>query len=142
MKLYTSVEELTGDNQVYNEKSKEKEDAKKRIMFWSLPDILVITLKRFNNNARKDQRLIDFEISDFDLSEFVVGYDKETYVYDLYGICNHSGGTLGGHYTSYVRNNNGKWYHFNDTQVSKVSKELIKTPKAYCLFYCKKKPTK
>lgn len=139
LKLYTSVEELNGDNQIYNEKTKEKEDAKKRIMFWSLPDILVITLKRFNNDARKDQRLIDFEINSFDLSEFVVGYDKESYVYDLYGICNHSGGTLGGHYTSYVRNNNGKWYHYNDTRVDEIAESSLKSPKAYCFFYRKKK---
>tara|TARA_B110000008_G_scaffold279100_2_gene324921 strand:- start:1869 stop:2903 length:1035 start_codon:yes stop_codon:yes gene_type:complete len=139
LKLYTSVEELTGDNQLYNEKTKEKEDAKKRIMFWSLPDILVITLKRFNNNARKDQRLIDFELENFDLSDLIVGYDKESYVYDLYGICNHSGGTLGGHYTSFIKNNNRKWYHCNDTNVSEVAESTLKTPKAYCFFYRKKK---
>ena len=122
-----------------NEKTNEKEDAKKRIMFWNLPEILVITLKRFNNNANKDQRFVDFEINNLDLSEFAVGYDKEKYVYDLYGVCNHSGGTLGGHYTSYVKNNNGKWYHFNDTNVNEIKESDIKSPKAYCFFYRKKK---
>ena len=139
LKKYTSVEELTGDNQIYNEKTDEKEDAKKRIMFWSLPDILVVTLKRFNNNGRKDQRLIDFEVTNFDLSEFIVGYDKQNYVYELYGVCNHSGNTMGGHYTSYVKNNNGKWYHFNDTNVTEISEDSIKSPKAYFFFYRKKK---
>ena len=82
--------------------------------------------------------LIDL-INDLDLSEFIVGYDKETYIYDLYGICNHSGGTLGGHYTSYVRNNSGKWYHYNDTNVSEIAESALKSPKAYCFFYRKKK---
>lgn len=139
LKLYTSVEELNGDNQIYNEKTKEKEDAKKRIMFWSLPDILVITIKRFTNANKKDQSHIDFQINNFDLSEFIVGYDKNTFVYDLYGVCNHGGGTAGGHYTSYVKNSVGDWYHYNDTLVNKVSENDIKTPKAYCFFYRKKK---
>jgi ubiquitin C-terminal hydrolase len=57
----------------------------------------------------------------------------------LYGVCNHSGNTLGGHYTSYVKNANGKWYHYNDTSVVEVSLlETIISPKAYVLFYRKK----
>ena len=139
MKLFTSVEELTDDNQVYNEKTKEKEDAKKKIIFWSLPDVLVITLKRFTNTNNKDQRMIDFPINDFDLSEFIIGYDKKSYIYDLYGVCNHSGGTAGGHYSSFVKTSVGDWYHFNDTIVNKVEEASIKTPKAYCFFYRKKK---
>ena len=139
IKLYTSVENLNGDNQVYNEKTKENDDAKKRILFWSLPDILVITIKRFTNANKKDQSHIDFQINNFDLSEFIVGYDKNTFVYDLYGVCNHGGGTAGGHYTSYVKNSVGDWYHYNDTLVNKVSENNIKTPKAYCFFYRKKK---
>lgn len=139
IKQYTSVELLTNDNQIYNEKTKEKEDAKKKIIFWSLPEILVITLKRFKNNNMKDQRLIDFPINDFDLSEYIIGYDKNTYVYDLYGVCNHSGGTSGGHYTSFVKTSTGEWYHFNDTIVNKVEEERIKTQQAYCFFYRKKK---
>ena len=63
---------------------------------------------------------------------------SEKYIYNLYAICNHMGGVLGGHYTSFVKNANGKWYHFNDTNVSEITnlKDLI-TPKAYCLFYRK-----
>jgi ubiquitin C-terminal hydrolase len=60
------------------------------------------------------------------------------YKYELYGVCNHSGSTMGGHYTAYVKNANGKWYHFNDTSVTEVSETSIVTPKAYVLFYRKK----
>ena len=28
---------------------------------------------------------------------------ENSYKYDLYGICNHSGGVAGGHYTSFVK---------------------------------------
>lgn len=64
---------------------------------------------------------------------------KKSYVYELYGVCNHSGVVLGGHYTSYVKNANNKWYHFNDTSVSEVSiTETIISPKAYVLLSKKK----
>jgi ubiquitin C-terminal hydrolase len=46
---------------------------------------------------------------------------------------------FGGHYTSYVKNANGKWYHFNDTSVVEVSSvEAMVSAKAYVLFYRKK----
>ena len=69
----------------------------------------------------------------------MIGYKKESYYYELYGVCNHSGGVLGGHYTSYVKNANGKWYHFNDTTVTEITDPTqIISPKAYCFFYRKK----
>ena len=92
-----------------NEKSKKKESATKKIsFFWSLPNNLIIVLKRFNNNNKKNKEMIDFPINNLDLTKYVIGYDNKSYKYDLYGICNHSGGTLGGHYTAYVKNANKK----------------------------------
>jgi len=137
--LYVEGEILTGDNAVFNEKTQKKEAVKKNLMFWSFPSILVIDLKRFNSNNRKNQILVTFPLDNLNLSKYVVGYKKETFIYDLYGICNHSGGVLGGHYTAYVKNANGKWYHINDTLVKEVTdlNELIST-KAYCFFYRKK----
>jgi len=137
--LYVEVETLDGENAWYNEKTKEKEMIQKRIQFWSFPTILVIDFKRFNNNNKKNQILITFPLDDLDLSKYVIGYNKKNYIYELYGVCNHSGGVLGGHYTAYVKNANNKWYNFNDNQVSEVgTKETIISPKAYCLFYRKK----
>ena len=75
-----------------------------------------------------------------DLSKYVEGYKVNNYVYDLYGICNHRGGVQGGHYYSYVKNANGKWYKFNDTLVSEVTNlGDLQTPNAYCFFYRKQK---
>lgn len=38
-------------------------------------------------------------------------------VYNLYAVSNHSGTTMGGHYTAYCRNpNSGEWYTFNDSR--------------------------
>lgn len=121
-----------------DEEAKETINIKKRILFWSFPNILAIDLKRFNNRFQKNQIHVSFPIDNLDLSPYVIGYKKDNYKYELYGICNHSGGVMGGHYTSYVKNANGKWYHFNDTTVSEVGIiESIITSKAYVLFYRK-----
>ena len=137
--LYVEGEKLEGENAWFNEKTGKKENIRKRIQFWSFPNILVIDLKRFNSKNQKNQVLVSFPLDNLDLSKYVIGYKKNTYVYELYGVCNHSGGVLGGHYTAYVKNANGKWYHFNDTNVSEVGLvDSIISPKAYCLFYKKK----
>lgn len=137
--LYVEGELLDGDNSVTCEKTGEKIAAKKNIMFWSLPDILVIDIKRFNRMNRKNQIMVDFPLESLDLSNYVIGYNKHSFIYDLYGVCNHSGSVMGGHYTSFVKNANGKWYHYNDTIVSEVGlTQQIISPKAYCFFYRKR----
>jgi ubiquitin carboxyl-terminal hydrolase 8 len=137
--LYVEGEILDGDNSVLNESTGKKEAARKNLTFWSLPTILVIDIKRYNISNRKNQILVDFPLTDLNLSKYVIGYNKETYIYDLYGVCNHGGSVLGGHYTSYIKNANGKWYHYNDTSVTEqmLTQQII-SPKAYCFFYRKR----
>lgn len=136
---YVKGEILDGDNAVMDESIGSKVSVKKNIMFWSFPSILVIDIKRFNSQNKKNQILIDFPLDNLDLSKYVIGYNSDTYIYDLYGICNHGGSVFGGHYTAFVKNANNKWYHFNDTTVTEVTdKNNIITPKAYCLFYRKR----
>jgi ubiquitin C-terminal hydrolase len=133
---YVDGEVMDGENAWFNEASNKKEDVKKQIKFWSFPRILVIDLKRFNSRNIKNQIMVTFPLENLNLSKYVIGYNKNSFVYDLYGICNHSGGSSGGHYTSFVKNANGKWYHFNDTEVKEVSDlNHLTTPKAYCFFY-------
>ncbi len=137
--LYTIKEKLSDSEKILNETTNKREEATKQILFWNLPNILIITLKRFSNDNTKNDDVIDFPIENLNLSKYVVGYNSKTYIYDLYGICNHAGGVNGGHYYSYVKNANGKWYNFNDTTVSEIKNvEKLKTNKAYCFFYRKK----
>jgi ubiquitin carboxyl-terminal hydrolase 8 len=122
-----------------DDETNETVNIKKKILFWSLPNILAIDLKRFNSRFQKNQIFVKFPLDELDLSQYVIGYKKNNYKYELYGVCNHSGGVMGGHYTSYVKNANGKWYHYNDTTVTEViSNDSIISPKAYVLFYRKK----
>jgi ubiquitin C-terminal hydrolase len=135
--LYTEPERMDGDNMWYNEETKEKQAIDKQIQFFSLPEILVVDLKRFSNSIRKNNALVNFPLTGLDLSDYVIGYNKYSYVYDLYGVCNHSGSTIGGHYTAFVKNANGKWYFFNDTGVSEIPENKVVSSNAYCLFYRK-----
>ena len=138
--LYTKTECMEGDNAWYNDKTKQKESVNMSIKFWMLPEILVLDLKRFNNMSRKNNQLIDLPLDDLDLSKYICGYNRESYIYDLYGVCNHSGGTMGGHYTANVKTIDGGWYHFNDTNVTLITDlKKIVSPQAYCFFYRKKK---
>ena len=137
---FTNYEILDGDDAWFNEKTGQKERVKKRITFWNFPKILVITLKRFSADGRhKIHDLIDFPLDNLDVSKYVSGYNANQYKYDLYGVCNHSGGPMGGHYTAFVKDSMGQWLHFNDSNLDKISSKCqIITPKAYCLFYRKK----
>ena len=135
---YCSEEILEGENGWINEKTKERETVTKKIIFWSLPKIMVLDLKRFTYDGKKIQRPVNLELDDLDLSKYVSGYDKTTCKYELYGVCNHSGGTMGGHYTATVKVKNGDWYLFNDTNVSKVNFDGLNNTSGYCLFYRKK----
>ena len=137
-KYYCEGEKLEGDNAWFNEKTNKKEDVNKKIIFWSLPKILVLDLKRFNINGKKIQSPINIETNELDLTSYVDGYDKNSYKYELYGVCNHSGGTMGGHYTATIRNKMNNWYLFNDTNVKKINNfNGENNTSGYCLFYRK-----
>lgn len=137
--FFTKPEILEGENAWFNEKTGQKEDVKKQFTFWNFPKILVITLKRFTPGMQKINTLIDFPLEDLDLSRYVRGYNPASFKYDLYGICNHVGGIMGGHYTAFVRNSESQWIHFNDNHMEIVENpQNIVSPMAYCLFYRKK----
>jgi len=138
--LFVSSEAMTGDNAWFNEDTGKKEDIMKGASFWSFPKILVITLKRFSpDGSQKINNIIDFPLENLDLSKYVKGYNPKSYVYDLFGVCNHMGCVSGGHYTSFVKNVAGQWIHYNDNVVEMVNDpNIIISPIAYCLFYRKK----
>ena len=138
---FTEIEPMSGENAWFNEKKGEKQDVNKEIRFWNLPKVLVISLKRFSpDGTKKLGHLITFPLDGFDLSNYVIGYNKKSFIYELFGVCNHTGSVMGGHYTSFVKNADGIWIHFNDTSVEKVLESEIISPMAYCLFYRKKIP--
>lgn len=142
---HCAPEVLSGENAWFNEATGKKQDVQKRMSFWSLPNVLIVVLKRFEMNARgyvrKIQVPVDVPCNRADFSKYVHGYNPASYVYDLFGVCNHHGGSaMGGHYTATIKNANGKWYACNDTLVKEVpldSNASIVSNLPYCLFYRK-----
>jgi len=136
-KYFSEPERLEGENAWLNEKTNKKEDVDKQMVFWSLPEILVISLKRFTNFNRKINVLVDAPHENLDLSKYVKGYNKETYKYQLFGVANHIGNAMGGHYFAHIKGKSGKWYEFNDTVVKQIKENNVISQKAYVFFYRK-----
>ena len=121
-----------------NEKTMKTETVKRRIKFWSFPKVLVITLKRFSNSNQKNNANIDFPML-LDMSPYAYQQSLNYKKYELYGVCQHMGGTAGGHYTACLNHAiSGEWYLFNDRNVTHINQSQIKNTiahGAYCLFY-------
>jgi ubiquitin carboxyl-terminal hydrolase 8 len=140
---YVSHELLDNENAWYNEKTQQKENVFKQISFWNFPKIVVFTFKRFSSTITREgihllkkMDFIDFPLDELDLSKYICGYNASKYKYELYGICNHMGNVMGGHYTAFVKTKEKQWFHCNDTIIEKIENpQQIVTSMAYALFY-------
>ena len=45
--------------------------------------------------------------------------------YNLYAVVNHQGTANSGHYTSYIRLNNSRWYHCEDNKIRLVDVDEV-----------------
>lgn len=138
---YVKGENLVDDNAWFYEEEKRRMNVQKRIQFWSFPNILVICFKRFNANGSKNNLFVQFPLFALNLSKYVIGYKKNTFIYDLFGVCNHMGNSpRGGHYNAFVNisKTDNDWVEYDDTDVKKISIMDIVTPNAYVLFYRKR----
>jgi ubiquitin carboxyl-terminal hydrolase 8 len=140
--LFTESETLEGDNKWFNDKNNNYYEAQKKTIFWKFPNILIVSFKRFNNFGRKKNVRVDFPLESLDLTKYCIGYDKHKSYFDLFGICNHVGNSNSGHYFSYCKNQNNKWYEFNDNNVREIDSSKIVTSNAYVLFFRKVNSTK
>ncbi|XP_057356857.1 ubiquitin carboxyl-terminal hydrolase 43-like isoform X3 [Manis pentadactyla] len=136
-----------------------------QLSLWTLPDILIIHLKRFCQVGEKRNKLstlVTFPLSGLNMAPHVAqrsagprpgpgpwpswkqpacvptSYPLD-FLYDLYAVCNHHGSLQGGHYTAYCRNSlNGQWYSFDDSTVEPLLEDEVNTRGAYILFYQKR----
>ena len=94
--------------------------------------VLIVSLKRYNR-GKKIKAMIEYPVEGLDLKELGVQVGG---TYDLYGVVNHYGTLINGHYTAYCKNFvSNSWYLFNDSKVSLLDKRDIVTDHAYILFY-------
>ena len=108
---------LSEENAWYCNRCKELRLASKTLEIWTVPDILVLHLKRFSANRGfrdKVDVLVDFPVEGLDLSGRVGLPEEKGLVYDLFAVDNHYGGLGGGHYTAFAQNfYDKKWYEYN-----------------------------
>ena len=99
-----------------------------------VPRILIIHLKRFDNEHKKIKKHISYT-STLDFSK-LVSEKSEAQKYNLISIIVHEGmSTNSGHYFCYVKNSNDLWYLMNDASVSQVSLANVLKQNPYMLFY-------
>lgn len=121
---YFATEVLKEDEQ-WNSPKAGKVDASRATRIWKLPEVLILSLKRFTMTGGKINTKISFPVEGLDMKNYLVGPDlaHEDTVYDLIGCILHSGLMFGGHYVSVVRNPGGKWVFCNDSSVRVVKPE-------------------
>ncbi|XP_061571266.1 ubiquitin carboxyl-terminal hydrolase 15-like isoform X2 [Cololabis saira] len=139
IELFTTKEKLGAEDPWYCPNCKQHQQATKKLDLWCLPPVLVVHLKRFSYSRYmrdKLDSLVDFPLSDLDMSEFLIDPNAGPCRYDLIAVSNHYGGMGGGHYTAYAKNkDDGKWYNYDDSSVSPVSEDQIVSKAGYVLFY-------
>lgn len=145
-KFFSSNETLDENNQWYCPHCKEFVCADKKMDIWSAPEVLVLQLKRFLRLSEYSMKKLDSVVyypEIIDISKYLAGPQKdEKMIYRLFAVSEHCGSLGGGHYTAHARvskndfsENDGKWYSFNDSYVSKATKKSAHNHAAYVLFY-------
>ncbi|XP_061564354.1 ubiquitin carboxyl-terminal hydrolase 31-like isoform X2 [Cololabis saira] len=159
--LYTKDEQLEPDDAWRCPHCKQLQQGSIKLSLWTLPDILILHLKRFRQDGdrrMKMQNMVKFPLIGMDMAPHMVkrsqsswslpshwspwrrpygmGRDPEDYLYDLYAVCNHHGTMQGGHYTAHCKNSiDGQWYCFDDSDVHSMSDGEVCKQTAYILFY-------
>ncbi|BGP17543.1 hypothetical protein JCM10213v2_005576 [Rhodosporidiobolus nylandii] len=158
LREFTKEERLGEDNMYYCSRCKDFKQATKKVELWKAPDVLVFALKRFSSGRYSRDKLddfVDFPLEGLDMEPFIEGdrvekrlaeqlgdaapptiVESDSLTYDLYAVSNHFGGLGGGHYTAFAKNHeNGRWYDFDDSRVSEISPDRVRSSAAYLLFY-------
>ncbi|XP_045425706.1 ubiquitin carboxyl-terminal hydrolase 43 isoform X1 [Lemur catta] len=163
--FYTKEEQLAQDDAWKCPHCKVLQQGMVKLSLWTLPDILIIHLKRFcqvGERRNKLSTLVKFPLSGLNMAPHVAQRStspkpgpapwppwKEPgclptacpldFLYDLYAVCNHHGSLQGGHYTAYCRNSlDGQWYSYDDSTVEPLREDEVSTRGAYILFYQKR----
>lgn len=123
------------NNQYYDDTDNTYKDVVKHSHLLHSSSYLIIQLKRWNSNLRKNQRIIRHESSEpLDLGNYYPRLSSNCN-YELFAIINHSGNVDGGHYSTYIKNGNCKWYDYNDSMIKEISGDKTNGNKNYCLIY-------
>lgn len=110
-------------------------DATKQMLIVKAPEVLSLHLKRFTPTGRKITSTIKYT-ANLNLDHYMDS-ESPSPAYELYAVTVHQGsGPHIGHYYSFVKNKNGKWFEANDESVN-ISQAKIYAS-AYILHYIRK----
>lgn len=141
LELFTKSEQLGENDLWYCPECKKHQPATKKFDLWSLPDVLIVHLKRFSYNRfyrDKIDALVEFPARGLNLKKYIINPHHGPVTYDLIAVSNHYGGLGGGHYTAYGKNkDDGEWYYFDDSSVTSSSEDDVVSKAAYVLVYQK-----
>ncbi|PWA77583.1 zinc finger, MYND-type [Artemisia annua] len=140
LKKYTSTELLDGENKYKCSRCKSNERAKKKLTILEAPNVLTIALKRFQSGKfGKLNKSIHFpEI--LDMAPYMSGTSDMSPVYRLYGVVVHldkMNAAFSGHYVSYIKNIENRWFKTDDSKVKEVDVKSVLAKGAYMLLYAR-----
>ncbi|KAJ6815891.1 ubiquitin carboxyl-terminal hydrolase 17-like [Iris pallida] len=140
---FTTTEILDGGNKYYCNRCKSYERAKKKLRILEAPNVLTITLKRYQSGKfGKLNKAIQFPDC-INLAPYMSGKEDKSPVYRLYAVVVHldiMNSAFSGHYVCYVKNSQGKWYEIDDSVVKPVDLDTVLTKGAYMLLYTRSSP--
>ena len=90
--------------------------------------------RQISTSLAKDP-ILDDNLKDFHCHRMEPDRDPLDVVYNMYSMVCHSGVLGGGHYVSYSRNEDKKWYCHNDSACKEVPEGSIDKSSAYILLY-------
>ncbi|VTJ58332.1 Hypothetical predicted protein [Marmota monax] len=158
--FYTKEEQLAQDDAWKCPHCKVLQRGMVKLSLWTLPDILIIHLKRFcqvGERRNKLSTLVRFPLSGLNMAPHVAQRSTSSkpvpgpwpswkqpaclptsypldFLYDLYAVCNHHGSLQ-----AYCRNSlDGQWYSYDDSMVEPLREDEVNTRGAYILFYQKR----
>jgi len=141
LELFRVTEKLSEEDAWFCPKCQEFKEATKKMDLWSTPELLCFHLKRFSMDVGsywvdKLETPVDIPLEGLDMSSYVLR-PGDVSTYTLAAVSNHYGGTGGGHYTAYARNEkNGRWYEFDDSRVAPMPEGYpLDRAAAYVAFY-------
>jgi ubiquitin C-terminal hydrolase len=137
-KFFENIE-MSGDSK-WESPTCGKVNAIRGVRIWRLPDVMILSLKRFTMTGNKIRTPISYPITNLDMSSYCTGDARDTQdtTYDLIGVVIHMGMLFGGHYISIVRNPGGVWIGTDDLRVGRIPIEHVKNHSdAYTLVYQK-----
>jgi len=121
------------------DKCNHRNNVEKDVRFWTLPPVLVISLKRFSYNPttnaivkhRNQMRIPKRFTID---APFIVGPEQTDVTYELRGIAMHYGEMAGGHYVAIGKSENG-FHVIDDASIQHIGDPQFNLADAYLMVF-------